>query len=95
MEIKLSKPDLFFDKHIEKSAAEAGCAVNLKWFDNWSARFVLVQHPTSKKPASYAAHDSVIRKLFDRDPDAKVRTAIAIYQGRDDFENQKVGGALA
>lgn len=95
MEIRLSKPDLFFDKAIEKAAGEAGCHAAIKWFDNWQARFILVDRALSKTPASYAAHDQVIRKLFERDPEAKVRTAIAVYNSRDDFENQKAGGALA
>ena len=95
MEIKLSKPDLYFDKHIEASAQACGCAALIRWFDMTSARFILVDRPHSRKHASYAAHDRVIRKLFERDPQAKVRTAIAIYNGADDFEKQKTGGALA
>ena len=95
MEIKLSKPDLYFDKHIEASARACGCEALIRWFDMKSARFILVDRPHSLKQASYAAHDQVIRKLFERDPDARVRTAIAVYAGREDFENQKAGGALA
>ena len=91
MEIKLSKPDLYFDKHIEACAVSSGCVAVIKWFDMKSARFILVDRPHSLKQASYAAHDQVIRKLFARDPAARVRTAIAVYASRDDFESQKMG----
>ena len=45
----------------------------------------------SRAPASYAAHDHVIRELLTLDPKARIRTAIAIYDGLDDYEGQKMG----
>lgn len=38
--------------------------------------------------ADQAQHDNVIRALLTLDPDAVVRTARAVYEGRDDFERQ-------
>ena len=95
MEIRLSKPDLFFDNRIQDAAKKAGCYARIKWATAQQVRFVLVDRPMSKTPASYAAHDNVIRQLLTIDPKATIRTAIAVYEGLEGFEQQKTGGALA
>jgi len=38
--------------------------------------------------ASWEAHRDVLRALFKLDPQASVKTALAIYCGRDDFERE-------
>lgn len=91
MIIHLSSPDLYFDKRIERIAEGAGCHARIRWSTPVEVRFALVERPMSDKPASYAAHDNVIRKLLGLDPKARVRTAVAVYDGLDDFENQKAG----
>ena len=91
MEIRLSSPDPFFDQRIERAAEQAGCHARIRWNTAKQVRFVLVDRPMSDKPASYAAHDNVIRQLLTLDPKAVVRTAIAYYNGIDDFEGQKAG----
>lgn len=91
MEIRLSTPDLYFDKRVERAAANAGCFARVKWCEAWKVRFVLLCRHDSDAPASYAAHDSVIRQLLELDPGAKVRTAIAYYDGLADFQRQKDG----
>ena len=95
MEIRLSSPDLFFDNRIQAAAKAAGCYARVKWATTQQVRFILVERPMSKTPASYAAHDNVIRQLLEIDPKATIRTAIAVYDGLDSFEQQKAGGALA
>ena len=91
MEIRLSKPDLFFDNRIQEAAKRAGCYGRIRWSTPLQVRFILVERPMSKTPASYAAHDNVIRQLLNLDPKAQIRTAIAVYQGLNDFEAQKMG----
>ena len=46
--------------------------------------------PASLKPglADHVAHDKVIRALLAIDPHAEIRTAKAIYRGREAFERQ-------
>lgn len=39
------------------------------------------------RKASWEAHRDVLRALFTLDPNAVVRTALATYDGRDDFEH--------
>ena len=91
MEIRLSTPQLYLDKKIETAAGNAGCCACIRWWNPTQARFVLVRAPMSRAPASYAAHDHVIRELLTLDPKARIRTAIAIYDGLDDYEGQKMG----
>jgi hypothetical protein len=91
MEIRLSSPDLYFDQRIEGVASRAGCYARVKWATPVQVRFILVERALSKTPASFSQHDSVIRRLLELDPQATIRTAIAVYNGLDDFENQKSG----
>ena len=95
MEVRLSTPDLFFANYVARCAEAAGCYARVKWREPSKVRFILVARAMSDTPASYAEHDCVIRKLFERDPKAFVRTAIAVYDGLDSFEAQQKGGALA
>lgn len=94
MEIRLSSPDLYFDQRIDAAANRAGCYARIKWTTPVQVRFILVERALSKVPASFSQHDSVIRQLLELDPKATIRTAIAVYNGLDDFENQK-SGAIA
>ena len=91
MEIRLPYAEPWLDKHIELAASNAGCVARLKWHRADQARFILVDRPMSDTPASFAAHDKVIRQLLEKHPDAHVRTAKAIYQGLQDFHAQKAG----
>jgi len=94
MEIRLSTPDLYFDKRVERAAADAGCFARIKWREHTKVRFVLLRAAGSALYASSAAHDNVIRELLTRHPQATIRTARAHYAGLDDFQRQK-DGALA
>lgn len=38
------------------------------------------------RKASWEAHRDVMAALFDADPDATIKTALATYRGRDDFQ---------
>ena len=89
MEIRLSKPDLYFDKRVEQAAAQAGCWPRIKWARPDAVRFVLVDRPMSKQIATFEQHDDVIARLFMEDPHAIVRTARALYEGAADFQAQK------
>lgn len=40
------------------------------------------------RKASWEAHRDVLQALFDLDPDATIRTALATYRGREDFKRQ-------
>ena len=91
MEIRLSNPDLYFDLRIEDAAKRAGCFCRVKWATPVQVRFVLVERAMAKTYASSSQHDSVIRQLRELDPKATIRTAIAVYNGLSDFENQKSG----
>ena len=88
MEIRLSKPNLFFDSHIDKAAKAAGCYARIKWAKADTCRFILVDRAMSFKPAIFEQHDSVIRALLELDPDATIRTARATYEGLADFKTQ-------
>ena len=89
MEIRLSSPDLFFDKRIERAAEQAKCFARIKWHEPLSCRFILVTRAMSKELASFQQHDDVIARLFMEDPHATVRTAMATYSGAADFMAQK------
>ena len=95
MLIELSKPDLFFDNRIQAIAKQYRCYARIKWAMATQVRFILVDRPMSDRPASHAQHDNVIRELLTLDPRAKIRTAIAFYDGLQGFEQQRAGGALA
>ena len=89
MEIRLSQPDLFFDKRIERAAEASNCFARIKWHEPLACRFILVARPMSKELASFEQHDDVIARLFMEDPHAIVRTARATYEGAADFMAQK------
>ena len=95
MEIRLSQPDLFFDRRIERAAEASGCFARIKWHEPLSCRFTLVTRPMSKELASFEQHDDVIARLFMEDPHAIVRTARATYEGAADFMAQKAARAPA
>lgn len=88
MEIRLSSPDMFFDKRIERAAEQAGCYARIKWTTPQQARFILVERAMSDTPATFGQHDAVIAALLAIDPRAIIRTARAAYEGLADFEAQ-------
>ena len=90
MNIKLSIPDLLFDKRIEAIAIEAGCYARIRWNTANEVRFILVDQPMSMVPATFEQHDQVIGELLALDPLAKVRTAKAVYHGLAEFEAARV-----
>lgn len=89
MEIKLNTPHQFLDVNLALAAHEAGCYLNLKWWMPNGARFTLHISHTDHAPASFEAHDAVIKSLLDIYPDARIRTARATYESLEDFEAQK------
>ena len=89
MEIKLSTPDLFIDSRIDKAAADASCYAKIRWWMPQGARFILIASNVDDTPATFEQHDQVIRALLELDPRARVRTALATYDGKDDFDVQK------
>lgn len=88
MNIRLSTPDLYFDKRIEQAAVTAGCYARIRWAEPSEVRFVLVDRAMSDKPATFEQHDQVIKALLELDPQARVRTARVTYEGLPDFEAQ-------
>ncbi len=88
MEIRFSKAMAFPEQPIRAAAKDAGVYARIKWGRMSEARFILCSEFGGYQPATTEAHDRVIRALLTLDPDAVVRTAKAIYSGRDDFENQ-------
>jgi hypothetical protein len=88
MEIRLSKPNPYFDQHITRAAEQAGCFARIKWARAAACRFVLVDRADSFKPATFEQHDQVIRLLLELDPHATIRTSRATYEGVADFESQ-------
>ena len=96
MNIRLSEPDLFFDKRVEAIAKELGCYCHTKWAESWEVRFILVAFneqgvPQLDKPATYEQHDQVIAKMFLLDPHARVRTARVTHKGAASFYEAKQG----
>ena len=91
MEIRLSKPDEFIDKNVEKAALDAGCWARIKWWMPEGCRFILLNKAMGNEPATFEQHDRVIALLFMHDPHALVRTAIATYKGAAQFEMQRKG----
>ena len=96
MNIRLSEPDLFFDKRVEAIAKDLGCYCHTKWAEAWEVRFTLVAFdykgmPQLDRPATYEQHDAVIARLFMLDPHAKVRTARVTYDGAAEFYAVKQG----
>lgn len=89
MEIKLNKPHQFLDKSVEIAAMNAGCWARVKHWTSISARFTLQATPGSEVPASFEAHDAIIKSLLDIYPDARIRTARATFEGKADWEAQK------
>lgn len=53
-------------------------AVEVKWTRGREVRFTL-------PGATVEQHESVIRALLELDPLARIRTARAVYEGRDDY----------
>ena len=88
MEIRLSKPNPYFDQHITRAAEAVGCFARIKWARADACRFVLSEHADSFKPATFEQHDQVIRLLLELDPHATIRTSRATYEGLADFESQ-------
>ncbi len=74
-------PDPYVDT-VHDAAGELGIATRMTSARGRSVRFTL---PGSDE----ADHDRVIRALLTLDPDATVRTAKAIYNGKADFEKQR------
>ena len=96
MKIRLSTPDLYFDKRIEAIAKDLGCYCHTKWAEAWEVRFILVAFddkgvPQLDRPATYEQHDQVIAKMFLLDPHAIVRTARVTYKGAAEFYAVKQG----
>ena len=88
MEIRHNTHNLFRDSHVRKAAEAHHCYANVKWSDPFSVRFTLHANGPGSAPADSDTHDKVIRSLLELDPDATVRTARAIYDGKADFEAQ-------
>lgn len=88
MEIKLHTPHAFLDYHIDKAAADADCIARIKWLMPQGSRFILVDRPMSDKPATFEQHDQVIRQLLTEYPNARIRTAMATFDGLADWEAQ-------
>ena len=89
MVITLSKRHLYFDALIQDAAKAAGCYASIKWATPTQVRFVLVERAASKIPASFDVHEKVIEGLLARDPHAKIRTAIAIFNGQADYQARR------
>ena len=89
MEIKLSSPHRYIDTHVRQAAADAGCNANIKWYEPFGARFVLVDKPMSNVAASFEQHDAVIHALLVQHPDARIRTARATFESLEDWEAQR------
>ena len=96
MNIRLSAPDLFFDKRVEQAARDSNCYAHVKWSEPAEVRFILVAFddkgtPQLDRPATYEQHDDVIARLFMHDPHAKIRTARATFNGAAQFYAAKQG----
>ena len=95
MNIRLSEPDLFFDKRVEAIARDSNCYALVKWHEPSEVRFILVQvidgTPQLDRPATFEQHDQVIARLFMYDPHAIVRTARVTYKGAAEFYAVKQG----
>lgn len=94
MNIRLSEPDLYFDKRVERIARDSNCYAYVKWAEPIEVRFILVAFndqgvPQLDRPATFKQHDEVIARLFMLDPHAKVRTAKATYSGAAEFYQAK------
>ena len=92
MLLTLSIATLWPEDIVRQAATKANAHARIKWARPSDlphlpaeCRFKLVEAPHAFKPASSAAHDRFIGELFAQDPDATVRTARAVYEGRNDF----------
>ncbi len=88
MEIRHKTHNLFRGHHVAEAAKAHHCYANVKWSDPFSVRFTLHSDGPGSAPADTETHDKVIRALLELDPEALVRTARAVYDGRSDFEAQ-------
>lgn len=69
----------FPEDHIREVARQVGVHYRVKWANERSARGVLTKAAGSYVNASDAEHDSFIGGIFRLDPEAYVRTSMAIY----------------
>lgn len=64
----------------------AGACGSITWERGREVRLRLLS--ITGASADIAEHDSFFRAIFDLDAGAMIRTARAIYEGREDFESQ-------
>lgn len=88
MEIRFSTARQYPEDDIWQAARLAGCYARVKWATTAAVRFQLVKDKDSYEQADSDIQDKVIGALLDLDPDATIRTARAVFEGRTDFESQ-------
>jgi len=92
--IKLSAGNLLsveqFRDVIHNAALAAGCVSIIAWAKPHRAevRFILVDDPLSRIPATFEQHDYVISTLLMIDRNAIIRTSKFTYNGWADFSAQ-------
>lgn len=73
---------------VTEAARKANAFPQIKWARPGEVRFTLTTSALNGASASNAQHDHVIRDLLTLDPQARVRTARALYEGLADYEAQ-------
>jgi len=71
--------------HLVSRKGDTGEA-SVSWERNRGVRFRLLAEDGS--PASFDLHDRFIEAIYDLAPDARIRTARALYESRADFQMQ-------
>jgi len=85
MEIRFSKARQYPEDQVWSVAHAAGIHARVKWATTAAVRFQLVTGKDSYTQAPTDKQEAVIAALLALDPDATVRTARAIYEGREDY----------
>lgn len=86
IQFSYAQPDT--DRLVRQAARMAHCVAAIKWAEPYECRFTLHASANDLRSATSAQHDAVIAALLDVDVDARIRTAKATYNGRDDYRRQ-------